>query len=383
MYQSDIMNEEIAVIIEQYADHAETRLPGLGPEWQTLGATPDAAINQLMERLHHHPDPTFTPAAPVAVSLLAVPRNECDLRPPTVVYAPDGLQVLFSGDLNPIEPPPPEALWLNPGEPIPDDAPDGSVFVLPHRMSPFRADHVVIRTHHGGHRFLRHSGGGVLFASPGPTVSRVHRRRETSVTPSPELATPVRNQEPDDRIAVVMEQYRDHAEAYLPGMGRAWHITDVTPDGALEYLLQLLHRHQPAIPSQAAPVAMSLVTVHPDTADLHPATVERAPAGAMVLFLGRLFPGEEVPPDAHRLRPGDLIPDDAPHGRVFLVPPVTEGLDEEGRCPPDAVVLRSQPGEGQRLLYHAGPVVSTFPARLIRIEHGPWGEPRHIGTPVK
>ncbi len=38
MCQSDIMNEEIAVIIEQYADHAETRLPGLGPEWQTLGA---------------------------------------------------------------------------------------------------------------------------------------------------------------------------------------------------------------------------------------------------------------------------------------------------------------------------------------------------------
>jgi hypothetical protein len=38
-----------------------------------------------------------------------------------------------------------------------------------------------------------------------------------------------------------MEQDRDHAEAYLPGMGRAQHITHVTPDGALKYLLQLLH----------------------------------------------------------------------------------------------------------------------------------------------
>jgi hypothetical protein len=110
MYQSDIMNEAIAVIIEQCADHAETRLPGLGPEWQALGGTPDAAINQLMVRLHNHPDPTSSPAALVAVSLLEVPRNAGDLRPPTVVYAPDGLQVLLSGALNPIEPPPPEAL---------------------------------------------------------------------------------------------------------------------------------------------------------------------------------------------------------------------------------------------------------------------------------
>lgn len=383
MYQWDTMNEEIAVIIEQYADRAETRLPGQGPEWQTVGSTPDAAINQLMERLHRHPDPTSAAAAPVAVSLLQVPRHASDLRPPLVVYAPDGLQVLFSGDLNPIELPPAEALWLNPGEPIPDDAPDGSVFVLPHRMSPFRADHVVIRTHHGGHRFLHHAGGGVRFASAGPTVSRVHRRRETAVTPSPALATPVRNPEPKDRIAVVMEQYRDHAEAYLPGMGRAWHTTDVTPDGALDYLLQLVHRHQPAIPSRTTPVAVSLVTVHPGAADLHPAAVERAPAGVMVLFLGRLLPGDVVPPDVHHLRPGDPIPDDAPHGRVFLVPPVTEGLDDEGRCPPDAVVLRAQPGEGHRLLHHAGPVVVKFPARLVRIEHGPWGEPRHIGHPVK
>ena len=97
MYQWDTMNEEIAVIIEQYADHAETRLPGQGPEWQTVGSTPDAAINQLMERLHRHPDPTSAAAAPVAVSLLQVPRHASDLRPPMVVYAPDGLQVLFSG----------------------------------------------------------------------------------------------------------------------------------------------------------------------------------------------------------------------------------------------------------------------------------------------
>lgn len=128
---------------------------------------------------------------------------------------------------------------------------------------------------------------------------------------------------------------------------------------------------------------MSLVTVHPDTADLHPATVERAPAGVMVLFLGRLLPGEAVPTDTHRLRPSDPIPDDAPHGRAFLVPPVTEGLDEEGHCPPDAVVLCAQPGESHRLLHHAGPVVSAFPAHLVRIEHGNWGELRHIRTPVK
>jgi hypothetical protein len=78
----------------------------------------------------------------------------------------------------------------------------------------------------------------------------------------------------------------------------------------------------------------------------------------MVLFLGRLLPGEAVPP-------------------------VTDGLDEEGRCPPDAVVLRAQPGECHRQLHHAGPVVATLPARLIRIEHGPWGEPQHIGILVK
>jgi hypothetical protein len=34
-------------------------------------------------------------------------------------------------------------------------------------------------------------------------------------------------------------------------------------------------------------------------------------------------------------------------------------------------------------LHHAGPVVATLPARLIRIEHGPWGEPQHIGILVK
>lgn len=382
MYQTEAMNEEIAVIIEQYADRAESRLPGMGPKWQTLGSTPEEAINQLMERLHRHPDPTSIDAAPIAISLLQVLGNASNLRPPTVVYAPTGVRVLFSGDLNPIEPPPPEAHWLKPGEHIPEDAPDGSVFMIPHRTPPFRADNVVIRSHHGEHRFLHHSGGGVL-CSAGPTVTRVYRRCETVLTPSPELGTPIRNQEPDDRIAVVMEQYRDHTEAYLPGMGRAWHTTDLTPDGALEYLLQLIHRHHPVIPSRTAPVAVSLVTVHPDTADLHPATVERALGGVMVLFLGCLFPGEEIPQDAHRLRPGAPIPDDAPHGRVFLVPPITEGLDDEGRCPPDAVVLHTQPGASHRLLGHAGYVVSTCPARLVRIEYEPWGRPRYIERPVK
>ncbi len=200
MDPSDVMNEEIAVIIEQYADHAETRLPGMGPAWQTIGPTSDAAINRLMARVHHHPDPTSTAAAPVAVSLLAVPRHASDLRPPTVVHAPDGLRILFSGDLNPIEPPPPEALWLKPDAHIPDDAPDGSVFVLPHRTPPFRADHVVIRTNQVGHRFrfLNHPGGGVVLVSPAPTVLRIGQRPETPVTPSPELTIPVRNPQPDD-----------------------------------------------------------------------------------------------------------------------------------------------------------------------------------------
>lgn len=379
MYRSDTMNEEIAVIIEQYADHAEACLPGLGPEWHVVGSTPDAAINQLMERLHSHPSPTSTATAPVAVSLLRVPRNTSDLCPPTVVYAPDGVMALFSGDLNPIEPPPPEATWLKPGEYIPDDAPDGSVFVIPHRTPPFHADHVVIRNHHGEHRLLHHSGGGVLLASAGHTVSRVNRHRVTSVTPPREIT---RDQGSDDRIAVIIEQGRDHAEAYLPGMGPTWHTTDAAPDEALEYLLQLIRRLKPNIPSGTAPVAVSLVTVHPDTADLHPAAVERAPAGVMVLFSGRLLPDEEVPPDAHYLPQGDPIPDDVPRGRVFLVPPVTEGLDDEGRCPPDAVVLRVQPGEDRHILHHAGPVVLKFPARLVRFEHGPWGSP---GTkhPVK
>lgn len=45
MYRSDTMNEEIAVIIEQYADHA--RLPGMGLEWRAIGSTADAAINTI------------------------------------------------------------------------------------------------------------------------------------------------------------------------------------------------------------------------------------------------------------------------------------------------------------------------------------------------
>lgn len=106
----DTLNEEIAIIIEQYADHAETRLPGMGPK--CLAPTPYAAVNQLMEWLNTQ----STPMLPVAVSLLNIPRNTFDLRPPTVVYAPDGVMALFSGDLDPVEPPPPEATWLKPGE---------------------------------------------------------------------------------------------------------------------------------------------------------------------------------------------------------------------------------------------------------------------------
>ncbi len=375
MYGFDTMNEEVAIIIEQYADHAQARLPGIEPKWQA--PTPDSAVKQLMDWLHNQPAVT----APVAVSLLQVPRNTFDLRPPTVAYAPEGVVALFSGNLDPVEPPPPEAIWLKPDEHVPDDVPDGSVFVIPRGTPPFHTDGVVIRSHSGGHRLLHFTGGGGVLLSPfGHTVVRIHQRRETTITPSLEVTHPKRS---DNRIAVIIEQGRDHAEAYLPGMGPAWHTTDVTPDQALEYLLQLIHRHQPTIPSSTAPVAVSLVTVHPDTANLHPATVERAPSGVMVLFLGRLLPSEEVPMDAHHLRPGDPIPDDAPRGRQFLVPPLTEGLDDEGNCPSNAVILRSQPGQGHRLLHHAGPVVLKYPERLVRIEHGPWGEPRHAECRVK
>lgn len=374
------MNEEVAVIIEQYADHAEARLPGFGPEGLSIGATPVAAINQLMDWLHTHSVHTSTILAPIGVSLLTVPRNTSDLRPPTVVYAPDGVMALFFGDLNPVENPPPEATWLKPGERIPDDAPDGTVFVIPNRTLPFRANHVVIRSHQGEHRLLHHTDGGVLLAPAGPMVSQIHRRRETSVT-SPR-GIHAWNQTLDDGIVVIIEQSRTHAEAYLPGMGRAWHTTDVTPDGALEYLLQLVRR-LPATPSRTAPIAVSLVTVHPDTVDLHPATVERAPVGVMVLFSGRLLPGEEAPIDTQHLPQGAPIPDNAARGRAFLVPPATDGLDNEGRCPPNAVVLNIQPGEDHRVLHHTGPVVLKFPAHLVRIEYGPWGEFQHEGHPVK
>ncbi|NMP23448.1 hypothetical protein [Sulfobacillus harzensis] len=382
MNRSDTMNEEIAVIIEQYADRAEARLPGMGPDWHTVGSTPNVAIEPLMERLRSRPE-GMSADPPVAVSLLAVTPETSDLRPPMVVYAPDGVMALFSGDLDPFAPPPPEAIWLKPGERIPDDAPDGSVFVMPHRTPPFHPNTVVIRTHGGGHRLLHHTGGGVLLSPARHAVSRIHRERPTSATPPPEPAAHGPDTQPDHRIAVLMEQYRDHAEAYLPGMGRAWHTTDVTPDGALEYLLQLVRRHHPVIPNGIAPVAVSLVTVHPDTADLHPAMVEYAPAGAMVLFSGRLLPAKVPPPQVHRLRPGDRIPDGAPRGRVFLVPPTIDGLDHEGRCPPDAVVLHAQPGEDHCILHHTGRVVLKFPARLVRIGHGPWGEARHEVHPVK
>lgn len=373
------MDEEIAVIIEQYRDHAESRLPGLGRQWQSIAATPEASLNQLLEQLHGYPDPTGNAAAPIAVSLLQVWRYASNLRPPTVVQAPDDVQVLFSGDLNPIQPPPSNALWLKPGECVPDHARDGgTALILPHRVVPFRANQVVIRTHHGEHRLLRHAGGSVRLISPGPTVARVRQ----AVDPFPQFKPRGGKPESDDRIAVVMEQYRDHTEAYLPDLDRTWHTTDITPDGALESLMQLIQQQHPAIPSPTAPIAVSLVTVHPNATTVHPATVERAPRGAMVLFLGRLLPGEAVPPEAQRLRPGDPIPDHAPPGQVFLVPPMTEGLDDEGRCPPDAVVLHTQPGEHYRVLHHAGPVISMMPARLVRMEPSLWGQARHIEVPV-
>lgn len=381
MSQSDTMNEEIAVFIEQYADHAEARLPGQNHEWEVVGSTPDEAINQLMVRLHGYPTHTFSAAVPVAVSLLNVARNTLELRPPMVVYAPDAVMALFSGNLDLIEPPPPDAIWLKPGETIPDHAPAGSAFVIPGRIPPFHADRVLIRSHSEGHRLLHHTDGGVLLSPAEQTVSRVYQQRETDEMSTHKPTAPALG--PEDRFAVVVEQYRDHAEAYLPGMGDAWHTSDVTPDKALEYLLQLIHRHRLAIPSRMAPVAVSLLTVHPNATNLHPATVEQAPAGVMVLFWGRLLPGEEVPPNVHHLPQGKPIPDDAPRGHVFLVPPITEGLDHGRHCPTAAVVIRAHLGEDHHILHHQGPVVVKFPARLVRSEYGPWGEPRHDEHPVK
>lgn len=182
---------------------------------------------------------------------------------------------------------------------------------------------------------------------------------------------------------MVIEQYRDHAEAYLPGMGPEWHTSDVTPDAALDYLLQLIKRHQPNVRGVNAPMAVSLVTVHPDATDFHPATVEHLPRGAMVLFEGRLVAAEEPPEDAERLASVDSIPGDAPQGRVYLVPPRVEGCVDADSLPPADTVIHAQPGEGFRVLPHAGPMVVKFPAQLIRVNWGPWGEPRHDGSPVK
>lgn len=39
MSLSDTMNEEVAIIIEQYADRAEARFPGMGPDWHTVSST--------------------------------------------------------------------------------------------------------------------------------------------------------------------------------------------------------------------------------------------------------------------------------------------------------------------------------------------------------
>lgn len=192
-----------------------------------------------------------------------------------------------------------------------------------------------------------------------------------------------RHPELDRRVAVVMEQYRDHTEAYLPGMGPEWHTSGVTPDAALDYLLQLIQRHQPHVPGVNAPMAVSLVTVHPNATDLHPATVEHLPRGAMVLFEGRLLAAEESPEDAECLASVDSIPDDAPQGRVYLVPPHVQGLVDADSMRTAETVIRAQTGEGFRILPEAGPVVVKFPARLIRVNWGPWGEPRHDGSPVK
>lgn len=190
MYQPDTMNEEIAVIIEQYADHSEARLPGMGPQWHAIGATPDEAIEQLMERLRSHQIRMSSSAAPIAVSLLTVQPEASNLRPPTVVYSPEGVMALFYGDLDPIEPPPPEAAWLKPGERLPEDAPDGSEFVTAHRTPPFHPDRVVIRSHHGGYRLLHHTGGSVLLSPAAHTISRINRQRKTSLSIPPHDDTP-------------------------------------------------------------------------------------------------------------------------------------------------------------------------------------------------
>lgn len=175
MNQWDIMSQEIAVIIEQYTDHTEVRLPGLGPDWRVVGSTPEAALGQLMGRIRNQSPPTTSDAAPIAVSLLALDPLSPDLSPPTVIYAPHEVVALFYGDLNPVQAPPSEAIWLKPGQHIPEDSPDGSMFVMPHRTVPFHPDHVVIRSHQGPYRLLHHAAGSVQLVPAAHAVSEISR----------------------------------------------------------------------------------------------------------------------------------------------------------------------------------------------------------------
>lgn len=379
MRDSQSVNETFAVIIEQYVNHTEARLPGMGAKWVAVGTTSDEALNPLLRRMQTDPPPTAAFGVPMAVSLLTIAPETSGLRPPMLVYAPEGVQALFTGRLDPVEPPPADAVWLKPGEPVPD-SPVGTVFVQARRFPPSRTDRVIIRSHHGGHQLLHHQGGGVMAC---PAAHSLHSRiyRTSAWFPVPDASTS-REPMPQNRLAMVVEQYRDHTEAYLPGMGTAWHTTDVTPDGAVEYLTQLIRRYHPVIASRTSPIAVSLVTVRPSAVDLHPAWVERAPAGTMVLFLGTIVPPEPPPADAVQLAPGDPVPEDPPYGRQFLVPPSAEGLDAQGHGPREAVVIHLPPGTTHQVLWHAGPAVIRHPARLVRVIEGNWVKVQHEEHPI-
>jgi len=374
-------DDKIAVLIEQYENRAEARVPGWDADGKLVAATAEAVVEMLLERWRSCA-PIATRKGLVAISLLTIPPGASDLRPPMVVYAPEGVLALFEGHLKPIQPPPLDAIWIKPGEQIPENAGEQDVFVIPHRQTLFNRDLVVIRSNHGSHRLLHHSGGGVRLSPAQYTTATVSRKTQSFSNRHPLRADKTPSREPDPVIAVVIEQYRDHAEAYLPGMGPGWHTNDVTPDGALEFLAQLIGRYRPIVPVPGL-VAVSLVTMNLNAVGLHPATVERAPTGVLVLFSGHLMSGEVPNTLVHRLEPGELVPADAPPGTVFLQPPLTEGWEDEGQIPHEAVVIRAQPGQDHRVLAHAGPVVLQIPELLVRVQHGRWGEPRHEVSPVK
>jgi hypothetical protein len=253
---------------------------------------------------------------------------------------------------------------------------------MPGRAVPFHREHVVIRSNQVSYRLLNHIGGGVRLSPAGYTTATVGGRRNWSEFGGGKQEAPGSISEPNDSLAVIVEQYRDHGEAYLPGGDPDWHSIEVTPDRALEFLVQWLRQEGVTGPGRTSPVGVSLVTINPETRHLNPAVVERAPLGVQVLFSGHVRPSERPAATAKRLQPGEAIPSNAVPGDEFIQPSVTQGAEEPEDFPGDAVVIRMQPGEDHRVLGHAGPVIEQFPARLIRVQQGVWDEARHQVYPV-